>query len=87
MRIAEIKRKTNETDIELKLALDGRGTSSISSGSAFLDHMLTLFAKHGKFDLTVSCSVILRLTFITLPRISESASVKHSAMLSVTRRE
>ena len=55
MRIAEIKRKTNETDIELKLALDGRGTSSISSGSAFLDHMLTLFAKHGKFDLTVSC--------------------------------
>lgn len=55
MRNAEIKRKTNETDIELKLVLDGRGTSSISSGSAFLDHMLTLFAKHGKFDLTVSC--------------------------------
>ena len=56
MRNAEIKRKTNETDIELKLELDGRGTSDIHSGSAFLDHMLTLLAKHGKFDLTVSCN-------------------------------
>ena len=55
MRTAEIKRKTNETDIELKLELDGRGTSSINTGSAFLDHMLTLLAKHGKFDLEVSC--------------------------------
>ena len=55
MRTAEIKRKTNETDIELKLSLDGRGNSDINTGSAFLDHMLTLFAKHGKFDLTVFC--------------------------------
>lgn len=55
MRSSEIKRKTNETDIALKLELDGSGVSDIKSGSAFLDHMLTLFAKHGKFDLAVKC--------------------------------
>ena len=55
MRNAEIKRKTNETDIVMKLELDGRGNSEINTGSAFLDHMLTLLAKHGKFDLTVKC--------------------------------
>ncbi len=55
MRIAEIKRKTAETDIELKLALDGNGESEINTGCGFLDHMLTLFAKHGNFDLTVNC--------------------------------
>ena len=56
MRIAEINRKTNETDISLKIDLDGKGISTVKSGSAFLDHMLTLFAKHGKFDLTVTCT-------------------------------
>ena len=56
MRNAEIKRKTNETDIEFSIELDGSGISKIDTGSAFLDHMLTLFAKHGKFDLTVKCS-------------------------------
>ena len=55
MRTSEIKRKTNETDIELRIDLDGRGVSEIDTGSAFLDHMLTLFSKHGKFDLTVKC--------------------------------
>lgn len=55
MRVAEVKRKTNETDIELKLALDGSGKAEIDTGSAFLDHMLNLFAKHGRFDLTVKC--------------------------------
>ncbi len=55
MRTAEIKRKTNETDIELTIELDGRGNSTVNTGSAFLDHMLTLFAKHGKFDLSVYC--------------------------------
>ena len=55
MRSAEIKRKTNETDIELKINLDGRGASQVNTGSAFLDHMLSLLAKHGKFDLEVSC--------------------------------
>lgn len=55
MRSAEINRKTAETDIALTLELDGKGTSNISTGVGFLDHMLTLFAKHGKFDLTVKC--------------------------------
>ena len=56
MRNASIKRKTAETDSELKLELDGEGVSTVRSGSAFLDHMLTLFSRHGGFDLTVSCS-------------------------------
>jgi len=55
MRIAEIKRKTNETDIFLTLDLDGTGESSIDSGVGFLDHMLTLFARHGRFDLKLTC--------------------------------
>ena len=55
MRNAIINRKTAETDIALTLNLDGRGTSSIESGCGFLDHMLTLFAKHGRFDLTIKC--------------------------------
>ena len=54
-RTATINRKTAETDIELKLDLDGRGKSIIDTGSGFLDHMLTLFAKHGRFDVEVSC--------------------------------
>lgn len=55
MRTAEIKRKTNETDIELTLNVDGSGRSEINSGCGFLDHMLTLFAKHGRFDITLNC--------------------------------
>lgn len=55
MRTFEITRKTAETDIFLSLNLDGSGKSSIDSGCGFLDHMLTLFAAHGKFDLTVKC--------------------------------
>ena len=55
MRISEITRKTGETDIVLKLNLDGTGRSEIDSGCGFLDHMLTLFAKHSGFDLTVRC--------------------------------
>ena len=55
MRYAEINRKTAETDISLQLDLDGRGSSKIDSGCGFLDHMLTLFARHGRFDLTLSC--------------------------------
>ena len=48
MRNAEINRKTAETDIALKLELDGKGESNIDTGVGFLDHMLTLFAKHGR---------------------------------------
>lgn len=55
MRTFEIVRKTAETDITLSLCLDGTGKSEIKSGCGFLDHMLTLFAKHGSFDLTASC--------------------------------
>lgn len=55
MRTATIDRKTAETDIHLTLKLDGSGTSVIDSGCGFLDHMLTLFAKHGRFDLEVTC--------------------------------
>ncbi len=55
MRKAEIKRTTAETDIALTLNLDGKGISKIDSGCGFLDHMLTLFAKHGSFDLEVKC--------------------------------
>ncbi len=55
MRTASIERNTNETKIALTLHLDGTGVSDIASGCGFLDHMLTLFAKHGRFDLTVTC--------------------------------
>ena len=55
MRTSEISRKTAETDIFLALNLDGDGTSKIDTGCGFLDHMLTLFARHGRFDLTVTC--------------------------------
>ena len=55
MRVSEIKRKTAETDIALRLELDGRGVSDIDTGCGFLDHMLTLFAKHAHYDLSVKC--------------------------------
>ena len=55
MRTASIDRKTFETDIRMTLNLDGTGVSSIGTGCGFLDHMLTLFAKHGRFDLEISC--------------------------------
>ena len=56
MRVAEIKRTTAETDIYVKLNLDGTGECDIDSGIGFFDHMLVLFAKHSRFDLTVKCS-------------------------------
>ena len=56
MRKAEIKRKTNETDIYAEVNLDGRGVGKIDTGIGFLNHMLTLFARHGRFDLTVKCT-------------------------------
>ena len=56
MREATIRRTTAETDIRLNLNLDGSGQSDVQSGIGFLDHMLTLFAKHGRFDLTLRCA-------------------------------
>lgn len=55
MRTAERSRTTAETDIRLTLNVDGAGKSEIDTGCGFLDHMLTLFARHGRFDLSVSC--------------------------------
>ena len=63
MRTSEINRKTMETDIALKLNLDGKGTSDINTGCGFFDHMLTLFAKHGRFDLTVNCKGDINVDF------------------------
>ena len=54
-RQAQLSRTTAETDIHLNLNLDGKGESTIQSGCGFLDHMLTLFAKHGGFDLALTC--------------------------------
>ena len=56
MRVSEITRKTNETDIRVKLNLDGKGEAKLSSGSAFFDHMLNLLARHGGFDLEITCN-------------------------------
>ena len=55
MRTAEIARRTAETDVRLRLELDGTGESRVSTGCGFLDHMLTLFARHGRFDLEITC--------------------------------
>ena len=55
MRTASIERKTAETDIRLTLTLEGRGESDVDTGCGFMDHMLTLFARHGRFDLRVKC--------------------------------
>jgi len=53
---SKIKRKTEETEIQLSLSLYGTGKSEIATGCGFLDHMLTLFSKHGRFDLVVRCT-------------------------------
>jgi imidazoleglycerol-phosphate dehydratase len=55
MRTATIKRKTTETDIGLKLNLDGQGRYQVATGIGFFDHMLELLARHGAFDLTLAC--------------------------------
>ncbi len=55
MRTAEVRRRTSETNVMIRLVLDGKGESDIKTGVGFMDHMLTLFAKHGRFDLEVFC--------------------------------
>jgi imidazoleglycerol-phosphate dehydratase len=55
VRVAEQRRTTKETDVQVRIDLDGRGDSKIATGIGFLDHMLDLFARHGLFDLEVSC--------------------------------
>lgn len=56
MRKSEISRKTNETDIVMSLNIDGKGVSNVNTGCGFLDHMLTLFARHARMDLDVTCN-------------------------------
>ena len=56
MRTAQIQRNTNETKIQLSINLDGRGEYENKTGVGFLDHMLDLFARHGRFDLRVKCA-------------------------------
>lgn len=63
MRTATIERNTKETQIKLTLNLDGAGEANVDSGCGFLDHMLTLFAKHGKFDITLSCKGDVEVDF------------------------
>ena len=55
VREAEVRRTTKETDVRVRLALDGGGRAQVATGVAFLDHMLELFARHGLFDLEVEC--------------------------------
>ena len=55
MKNATIRRTTAETDITLSLTLGGKGNGTVDTGCGFLDHMLTLFARHGRFDLTLTC--------------------------------
>lgn len=62
-RTAAINRKTNETEITVELDLDGSGKSEIDSGNGFLDHMLTLFSRHGLFDLKVHCKGDIEVDF------------------------
>ena len=63
MRTAEVIRKTAETDITVRLDIDGSGKADIRTGIGFFDHMLTLFAKHGCFDLEVKCDGDLKVDF------------------------
>lgn len=62
-RLGQINRKTNETDIQLSLNLDGKGVSTLQTGIGFFDHMLTLFSKHGRFDLTLAVKGDLEVDF------------------------
>ena len=75
MRTAETVRNTAETKISLRLNLDGSGENSIDSGCGFLNHMLTLFSRHGGFDLELRCvgDTDVEWTFTTPPRTSASA--------------
>ena len=62
-RSASVNRRTSETDIRLTLGIDGRGTTSVSSGNGFMDHMLNLFGRHGLFDLKLTCKGDVQVDF------------------------
>ncbi len=77
MRTATINRKTAETDIALSLNLDGAGKSEIDSGVGFLDHMLTLFARQARVDLTLRCAGTRAWTTTTAWRTSALRLARH----------
>jgi imidazoleglycerol-phosphate dehydratase len=62
-RKGQVKRKTKETDIKLTLVIEGKGESTVSSGNGFVDHMFTLFSKHGLFDVTLTCKGDVEVDF------------------------
>ena len=100
MRQAEIVRRTTETDISLKFTLDGSGKSEIASGCGFLDHMLTLFARHGRFDITLTCAgdtqvdyhhttedIAICLGHAIAESLGEGGGITHYASLTLTMDE
>lgn len=62
-RLADISRKTKETDIFVRMLVDGKGAATVDTGNGFMDHMMTLFAKHGLFDLEVRCAGDTKVDF------------------------
>ena len=87
MRKAETVRKTGETDITLSLDIDGKGESEISSGVGFLDHMLTLFSRHGRFDLCLKCigdTYVDDNTDLSFPNTQSSLAVLESTVTSAS---
>ena len=93
MRTSKIKRKTAETDVFVKLNVDGEGASKIDTGCGFLDHMLVLFAKHSRMDLEVSCKGDTYVDFhhtaedvaISLGRALAEALATEGAMCGIKR--
>ena len=84
---ATLRRHTTETQIDLKLTIDGQGHYNIATGIRFLDHMLELFARHGGFDLELSVKAIWMLTSTTRWRISASPWEKHFRRHLATKKE
>lgn len=87
MRKTEIKRTTGETDISVVLDIDGTGSSEINSGCGFFDHMLTLFAKHGHFDLKIICKGDTHVDYHIPSKISELPWAKHLQGRLVIKKE
>jgi len=83
-RAAAVSRETSETTIDLTLAIDGDGDSEVDTGIGFFDHMLSSFAKHGLFDLTVNCDGDTGSTTTTRSRTWRSASARRSTRRSAT---
>ena len=68
-RMISLERNTNETQIDLTLDLDGTGRYEVDTGCGFLNHMLELFARHGRFDLVLTCHGDVQVDYTTPPRM------------------